>query len=83
MSQLFSRELKDLMVEKIKEYIHKELDHDLGNFEAEFLIDFITENFGPFYYNQAIKDVQVHLSAALDSMSERMDELEKPLPFQL
>lgn len=83
MSQMFSRELKDQMIQKIKDYAHKEMDHELGNFEAEFLIDFITDNFGPLYYNQAIKDVQAHLSSALDSLSERMDELEKPLTFQL
>ncbi|MCF7807974.1 MAG: DUF2164 domain-containing protein [Candidatus Marinimicrobia bacterium] len=83
MSQMFSRELKDLMIDKIKAYTQTELDHELGNFEAEFLIDFITETFGPLYYNQAIQDVQVHLSAALDSMGERMVELEKPIPFQV
>lgn len=76
----FSREMKDEMIQRIKAYFSAEMDQELGNFEAEFLLDFFTENFGPHYYNQAIRDVQSHLSGYLDMINERIDELEKPLP---
>ncbi len=80
MINTFSREMKDELIQRIKEYFTSELDQDLGNFEAEFLLDFFSENIGPHYYNQAIRDVQKHLSGYVDTLNERIDELEKPLP---
>lgn len=76
----FSRQMKDELIHKIQTYFNSELDQDLGNFEAEFLLDFFSENIGPHYYNQAVRDVQKHLSAYVDSLNERIDELEKPVP---
>lgn len=76
----FSRPLKDELIEEIKAYFASELDQELGSFEAEFLLDFFSENMGPHYYNQAIRDVQKHLSGYIDTLNERIDELEKPLP---
>jgi len=72
--------MKDEMIQGIQAYFSSEMDQELGNFEAEFLLDFFTEKFGPHYYNQAIRDVQKHLSGYLDMINERIDELEKPLP---
>ena len=79
MSQIFSRKLKDVLIQRIQEYFRKEMDQDLGNFEAEFLLDFLGENIGPHYYNQAIRDIQIHLSGYLDNINDKMDELVKPL----
>ncbi len=80
MIQTFSREMKDELIQQIKTYFFNELSQELGNFEAEFLLDFFSENIGPHYYNQAIRDVQKHLSGYVDTLNERIDELEKPLP---
>ena len=81
--KLFSREMKDGLIQQIQTYFKTELDQDLGNFEAEFLLDFFSENMGPHYYNQAIRDVQKHLSGYIDTLNERVDELEKPLPSKI
>ena len=78
--QTFSRELKDELIQRIQTYFSAELSQELGNFEAEFLLDFFSENMGPHYYNQAIRDVQKHLSGSIDTLNERIDELEQPLP---
>jgi uncharacterized protein (DUF2164 family) len=76
----FSRETKDDLIQQIQAYFTSEMSQDLGNFEAEFLLDFFSENMGPHYYNQAIRDVQKHLSGYVDTLNERIDELERPLP---
>jgi uncharacterized protein (DUF2164 family) len=76
----FPRALKDELIQTLQTYFRDELDTDLGNFEAEFLLDHLSEQLGPHYYNQAIRDVQVHLSGHLDMLNERIDELSKPLP---
>jgi len=69
-----------VLSQRIQTYFITELNQELGNFEAEFLLDFFSENIGPYYYNQAIRDVQKHLSGYVDTLNERIDELEKPLP---
>ncbi len=80
MINTFSRAMKDELISNIQAYFVSELDHEIGNFEAEFLLDFFSENIGPHYYNQAIRDIQKHLSGYVDTLNERIDELEKPLP---
>ncbi|MCF6238322.1 MAG: DUF2164 domain-containing protein [Candidatus Marinimicrobia bacterium] len=80
MIHTFSREQKDELVRGLQTYFTEELKQELGNFEAEFLLDYFSENLGPHYYNQAIRDVQKHLAGHLDTLNERIDELEKPLP---
>ena len=80
MIQTFSRAMKDELIKQIQTYFSTELSQELGNFEAEFLLDFFSENIGPHYYNQAIRDVQKHLSGYDETLNERIDELEKPLP---
>lgn len=76
----FSREVKDELMIKLQEYFDAELEQELGNFDAEFLLDFLNEHIGPHFYNQAIRDVQKHLAVHLENINERIDELEKPLP---
>ncbi|MBC8377376.1 MAG: DUF2164 domain-containing protein [FCB group bacterium] len=80
MINTFSRAMKDNLIQQIQTYFTTEMSQELGNFEAEFLLDFFSENIGPHYYNQAIRDVQKHLSGYVDTLNERIDELEKPLP---
>lgn len=80
MINTFSRAMKDNLIQQIQTYFTTEMSQELGNFEAEFLLDFFSENIGPHYYNQAIRDVQKHLSGYVDTLNERIDELEEPLP---
>ncbi len=80
MIQTFSRPMKDELVQKIKAYFQSELAQELGNFETEFLLDFLSEHLGPHYYNQAVRDVQKHLAGYLDNLNDKIDELEQPIP---
>ncbi len=80
MSQIFTRKIKDELIHKIQNYLLTELDQKVGNFEAEFLLDFFSENIGPYYYNQAISDIQTHLAGYMENLNERIDELEKVPP---
>ncbi len=45
----FTREEKQAIVPKIKLYLKEELDKEVGNFDAEFLLDFFTQEIGPFF----------------------------------
>jgi len=45
----FSKEEKQALVEKIRTYMNDELDQEIGHFDAEFLLDFFSDNIGKFY----------------------------------
>jgi uncharacterized protein (DUF2164 family) len=73
----FSKEQKTFIVSKIQRYFDNEMEHGIGEFEAEFLLDFFSENMGSYYYNQGLRDAQTALSAQLDNINESIDMLEK------
>ena len=50
----FSKEEKELLVDKLKVYFEDELNQEIGQFDAEFLIDFISANMGSYYYNRGL-----------------------------
>jgi len=74
----FSKDDKDRLVSKIKSYFNDELDHDIGGFEAEFLIDFFSEQIGPYHYNQGLADAQALFAEKAEELAYLVQELEKP-----
>ncbi|MFT5163964.1 MAG: hypothetical protein ACI9FJ_002561 [Alteromonadaceae bacterium] len=72
-----SPQQKNAIVNKIQRYFARELDQDIGDFDAEFLLDFFSENVGGYYYNQGLYDAQTVLAAQLDNINEAIDVLEK------
>ena len=78
----FTKEEKEQMVPLIQEYLKEELDCEAGSFDAEFLLEFFTREMGGFIYNRALTDVHALLDSRLESMSESIYELERPVPFE-
>lgn len=77
----FSKEQKAFIVNKIQRYFDDELEQEIGDFDAEFLLDFFSEQMGSYYYNQGLQDAQAALSNQLDNINESIDSLEKPTEF--
>ena len=75
----FSKDDKEVIVGKIQQYFNQELDRELAQFDAEFLLDFFTEQIGGLYYNQALQDAQAVLESKLESITDAIFELEKPM----
>jgi len=75
----FSREEKEQIIPKIKMYLHEELDVEVGNFDAEFLLDFFTEEIGNFFYNKGITDAIDVLEHRMEEVTESLYVLEKPI----
>jgi len=72
----FSKEETERLTRKIQLYFNDELDQELGQFPARFLLDFFSEEIGPYYYNRGLMDAQQVLETRL---SEAIYELEKPI----
>lgn len=75
----FSKEEKALMVEKLQRYFAKELDQELGEFDAEFLLDFFADEMGAFFYNRGLYDAEAALSVKVEEISESLMQLERPV----
>jgi len=79
----FSSTETEQLVTKIQSYFAKELEQDLGQFDAEFLLDFFSKEVGAYFYNRGLFDAQTVIAAKLDNISEMVQEgiseIEKPI----
>jgi uncharacterized protein (DUF2164 family) len=76
----FSKEEKEQIIPLIQKYLKDELDCDAGSFDAEFLLDFFSNEIGGFMYNRALTDVHALLDNQLELISESLYGLEKKVP---
>jgi uncharacterized protein (DUF2164 family) len=77
----FSDAEKGAIVNKIKLYFREELDQDIAQFDAEFLLDFFSEEVGAYHYNRGLYDARKVLEEKLESITDAFYEIEKPTDF--
>ncbi|QFU77054.1 DUF2164 domain-containing protein [Halioglobus maricola] len=73
----FSQDEKDRIVAKIKRYFDDELGQEIGNFEAEFLIDFFAQEIGPSFYNSGLHDAHALFTEKSEEIGYLVQELEQ------
>jgi len=78
----FSKEETAILTKKIQLYFSEELDNKIGQFDAQFLLDFVSEEIGPYYYNRGLYDAQSILNNRMDSISEAIYDIEKITEFR-
>ncbi|MEQ5835611.1 DUF2164 domain-containing protein [Marinobacter sp. NFXS9] len=78
----FTTEEKRQVVQKVKLYFREELDQDIGQFDAEFLIDFFAGEVGAYFYNRGLYDAQALFQKKVDELGEAVLELEQPTDFR-
>jgi len=74
----FTKDEKELITNKIQLYFREELEQQIGQFDAEFLLDFFSEEVGAYFYNRGLYDAQSILESRLENIAEAIYELEKP-----
>lgn len=73
----FSREQTRLLVDKLQRYLIGELDVDIGDFDAEFLLDFIGKELGAHYYNQGVADAIRVVEEKMETVVDHLTLLAK------
>lgn len=68
----------DRMVGLLQQYFRDELDQEIEQFPAEFLLQFIIERIGPFCYNQGLTDARAAVATQAERISDALYELELP-----
>lgn len=76
-----SKQERDIIVRNIQHYFEEKLDQDIGQFDAEFLLDFFTKEVGPYFYNRGLYDARAVLESKLENIDEAICEIEKPTEF--
>ena len=72
----FTKEEQEILTRKIQLYFNDELEQEIGQFPAQFLLDFFNEEIGPYFYNRGLMDAQEAVEARL---SEAIYEFEQPI----
>lgn len=78
----FTADEKAIIVRKIQLYFIEELKQEIGRFDAEFLLDFFSNEVGSYFYNRGLYDAQAILSSKMDEWSETIYQLERPTEFR-
>ena len=70
---------KTHFVSKIKTYFAEELNEEIGQFDAEFLLDFFGDLVGGAYYNQGLQDALGVIESHTDRMKETLFTMEETI----
>jgi len=78
----FTKEEIEIITRKIQLYFSEELNQEMGQFDAQFLLDFFSEDIGPYFYNRGLYDAQSILENRLESITEAIYDIEKITEFR-
>ncbi|WOE31814.1 MULTISPECIES: DUF2164 domain-containing protein [unclassified Acinetobacter] len=71
------KERKDKLIQSLQLYCSKEFNLELESFPAQFFLDFIINEFGATFYNQALDDVNTWLSDKIQYLADDIYLLSK------
>ncbi|EHJ9976941.1 DUF2164 domain-containing protein [Vibrio parahaemolyticus] len=71
------RAQKETLASAIQDYMQDELSIEIGQFDSEFLIDFITDKLGAVYYNKGVEDAKAVIERRTLEMSDELYEIEQ------
>jgi len=78
---IFTEDEKSTLVDKIKNYFENELSSEIGQFDAEFLLEFFSKEIGGYHYNKGLRDAQDVFKERVESITDAIYELEVPTEF--
>ncbi|PKR76827.1 DUF2164 domain-containing protein [Halalkalibacillus sediminis] len=74
-----SQDQKEQIKETLKEYFYNERAEEIGDLAAETLLDLISKEIGPHFYNQGVKDAKGMVEQKVMNLDEDIQSLERPI----
>ncbi|ASP33426.1 DUF2164 domain-containing protein [Labrenzia sp. VG12] len=71
------KDVRTRLAQQIKRYLDEDLDIDIGNMDAELLMDFLTPTLGAHFYNLGLKDAQALFARKADDINDELYALER------
>lgn len=73
----FSSEQRAAMVQKLQSYFDSELEQELEQFDAEFLLNFFSKEIGAYFYNRGLHDARAVFESRIESIDDEIYAIEK------
>jgi uncharacterized protein (DUF2164 family) len=67
------------MISEIQHFFYEERREEIGNLAAENILEFVKNQLGPYFYNEAIKDARHLMEEKLASVEDDLYALEKKI----
>lgn len=77
-----TKELKDHILDTLKAYFIDERDEDIGDIAAINLLDFISKEIGPHFYNLGVNDAKDMLEQKMMNLEEDIESLKRSVPYR-
>ena len=77
----FTSQQKQAMSNALKGYLEDALDVEIGQFDADFLFDFIVDKFAPAFYNKGLSDAQTVMQRKMMDIADELYEIEQISEF--
>jgi len=78
---VFTSEEKAILVHKIQNYFTNELSEEIGQFDAEFLLEFFNKEIGAYHYNKGLQDARICIEGNSQNLLQTFYEMEKVTEF--
>ena len=73
---------KQELAARVQEYFRSERDEEIGELAAGFVLEFVAELIGPYFYNEALADVRKQARARFDDLDADMMAMERPVEVE-
>lgn len=80
MTITLDKAVRDVLVSRLQDFLRDELSTEIGNFDAEFLLDFFVREAGHVYYNQGLTDAMQAMEAKVEEFGEVIYGLQQSEP---
>jgi len=71
------KDVRSRLADQIQRYLDDELEVEIGNMDAEFLIDFLSGSLGAHFYNLGLKDALALFSRKAEDVADEVYALER------
>ena len=66
--ELDKQETKEVLA-SLRRYFSEELDGEISEMRAKFLLDYILKEIAPFAYNKGVKDAEIYFRGKIEDLS--------------
>lgn len=66
-NELSKQEIQEI-VPSIRRYFREEMEEEISEMRAKFLLEYILAEIAPFAYNQGVKDAEVHFRRTVEDL---------------
>ncbi|KZM47429.1 DUF2164 domain-containing protein [Labrenzia sp. OB1] len=73
------KDARTRLASQIQRFLDEELDVEIGNMDADRLIDFLSTSLGARFYNLGLKDAQALFARKADDINDEIYDLEQPV----